>query len=117
MKRMQPSIANVGLACTLVAGIAACSGETLSSPLGSHDNGSPTPGAGGTSASGAGGAAPSGTAGTANPGAGGSANGAGGRGYTSPSGCDGKSRKMTTPDMFIAHFSSGAKHRRVPHHG
>jgi len=136
MKRLQTSIANVGLACTFVVGVSistACSGEGLSSPPGNHGNGSggsglatgggdsttnsgssgapivsggsgsgssagggsPTPGSGGTSAPGA--------AGTANPGAGGSSN-------TSPSACDGKTRKMTNGDMYIADFESGDMH-------
>jgi len=123
---MQTSIANVAVACTLVAtGVAACSGEPLSSPLGSHGDGTGgssfvTAGGGDTTSNsgsggspsvsgGAGSSSPAG-GGSPTPGAGGSANGAGGSGNTSPSVCDGKSRKMTTADLFVADFESGDMH-------
>jgi hypothetical protein len=89
MKRVPSPIANVGLACTLVVSIStlgACSGEGLSSPLGR--NGS----------SGSDLATTSGGDTVTNSGSGGA------------SACDGKSRKMTTADVYIADFESGDMH-------
>lgn len=87
MKRMQTSIVSVGLACTVAAGlstVAACSGEPLSSPLGTHNNG----------ASGSGVAIVGGDSSNAGPGA------ASRPGSTAaPSACDGKSRQMTAGDQ------------------
>jgi len=90
MKRVQTSSANVGLAFLLVAGVAGCSGERLSDP--------PT----GIGILGSGGSDLTTTNGGDTTNSGGSA--------SSPSACDGKSRKMTTADMFIADFEGSDMH-------
>jgi hypothetical protein len=95
----QSSIANVRLSWVLAAGAAslvACSGESLSEPIGhgfeSAGSGPSTAGGGDTTSSS------------------GSAGGSSVTGNASPSVCDGKSRKMTTGDLYVADFESGDMH-------
>jgi hypothetical protein len=101
MKRVPTSVAKAGFAYAFVVAVStlvACSGEALSGPIGS------SLGSGGSSLPTAGGGDSTKSSGSV----GGSS--AIGSGSGSPSACDGKTRKMTTGDLYIADFESGDMH-------